>query len=362
MFTGKTVRSRRRPPAVSISVDLDLPPRERWVQPGRAIAPMVRDLSENALEVAGEILPSFFRPLIGADSSLKAHAFCRTISAELTEEAIGLSEATGVPVTQLVLANCTYDFTQLCSAAVYKDPLGRPVMIRNMDWDLPAGIGRYTIVVNYVRSGVPAYSSLGFAGFLGVVTAFSPRWALAMNQAPSDHVRALPAVKKAGILTAAPTTFAMRQICDHASTFDDLNRRLMKVRTMTPFLALTCGAKSGEGTRIERPGRGKATATDLGDENPLVLTNHYLHERHRELNGPSEWVDDDGNSWPLDSSGARFCKMGELALRFAKKESLPSLTSLRSKPIFWDATVHTAVMRPATGEFRYANHLHGCDS
>ena len=156
----------------SITIDLDLPPRERWVEPGRAIAPMVRDLSESAQEVAEEILPSFFRPLIGSGSSLPAHQLCRTISADMTEEASGLSEATGISVTQLVLANCTYDFTQLCSAAVYQDTSGRPVMLRNMDWDLPAGIGRYTIMVNYVRSGVPVYSTLGFAGFLGVVTAF----------------------------------------------------------------------------------------------------------------------------------------------------------------------------------------------
>jgi len=346
----------------SITIDLDLPPRERWVEPGRAIAPMVRDLSESAQEVAEEILPSFFRPLIGSGSSLPAHQLCRTISADMTEEASGLSEATGISVTQLVLANCTYDFTQLCSAAVYQDTSGRPVMLRNMDWDLPAGIGRYTIMVNYVRSGVPVYSTLGFAGFLGVVTAFSPEWALAMNQAPSDHFRALHPVKKASVLTATPTTYAMRQVCDQATSFGDLNRRLMKVRTMTPFLALTCGAKSGEGTRIESPGRGKTTAIDIGDENPLVLTNHYLDGKNVALNGPREWVDDDGNSWPLDSSGRRFCKMKELALRFGKKESLPSLTSLRSNPIFWDATVHTAVMRPASREFRHANHLHGCDS
>ena len=292
------------------------------------------------------------------DAALAPHPLCRVISGELTEESIGLSAATGVPVTQLVLSNCTYDFTQLCSAAVYQDPQGRPVMIRNMDWDLPAGIGRYTIVVNYVRSGVPVYSSLGFAGFLGVVTAFSPGWALAMNQAPSDHVRALHPVKKAGLLTAAPTTFAMRQVCDRALSFGDLNHCLMKVRTMTPFLALTCGAGEGEGARVERPDRGRATCTEMKDSGPLVLTNQFLHARHLDLNGPHEWIDDDGNVWPSDSSRSRLCRMEELARSFSAKATLPPLTRLKTHPIFWDATVHTAVMRPYTGDFRFANHIH----
>ena len=345
---------------MNITVDLDLPPRERWVRPGRTIAPMVRDLSWRAMDVAREILPPFFRPLMrSGTSSPMTHPLCRMISRELTEEAIGLSSATGIPATHLVLTNCTYDFTQLCSAAVYQDPLGRPVMIRNMDWELPEDIGKHTILVNYVRSGVHAYSSLGFAGFLGAVTALSPEWAFAMNQAPSDHLKEMNPVKKAALRKATPTTYAMRRVCDHADSFHDLSEGLIKVSTMTPFLALICGAKSGEGARIERPERGKSARTGIGDENPLVLTNHYLHEHHHALNGACEWIDDDGNAWPLDSSRGRFCKMEELARTFSAKASLPPLGALRTEPVFWDATVHTAVMRPATGDFKHASHHHG---
>jgi hypothetical protein len=340
-----------------INVDLDLPARQRWLEPGREIAHLAQGLASSALEIAEDLLPPFFQPLLKNTKSTRTpNPLCLLISKEMTEEAIGLSEATGIPVTQLVLSNCTYDFTQLCSAAVYQDPQGRPVMIRNMDWDLPEDIAKYTVQVDYVRSGIPAYSSLGFAGFLGVVTALSPAWALAMNQAPSDHLRALHPIKKAGVLSATPTTYAMRQICDRATSFSDLNRGLMKVKSMTPFLALTCGMMPGEGARIERPDCGRATRTNMEEADPLTLTNHYLHAQHQDLNGSHEWVDDEGHVWASDSSRSRLCKMGELAQEFSKKASLPPLSKLRTKPIFWEATVHTAVMRPATGDFRYANH------
>lgn len=340
-----------------INVDLDLPARQRWLEPGREIAHLAQGLASSALEIAEDLLPPFFQPLLKNTKSTRTpNPLCLLISKEMTEEAIGLSEATGIPVTQLVLSNCTYDFTQLCSAAVYQDPQGRPVMIRNMDWDLPEDIAKYTVQVDYVRSGVPAYSSLGFAGFLGVVTAFSTNWALAMNQAPSDHLRALHPIKKAGVLSATPTTYAMRQICDRATSFSDLNRGLMKVKSMTPFMALSCGMMRGEGARIERPDCGRATRTNMEEADPLTLTNHYLHAQHQDLNGSHEWVDDEGHVWASDSSRSRLCKMGELAQEFSKKASLPPLSKLRTKPIFWEATVHTAVMRPATGDFRYANH------
>jgi hypothetical protein len=274
----------------------------------------------------------------------------------MTEEAIGLSEATGVPVSHIVLSNCTYDFTQLCSAAVYHDPKKRPLMIRYMDWDLPEDIAKYTIQVDYVRSGVPMYSSLGFAGFLGVVTAFSSKWALAMNQAPSEHLRISHPLKKASLLSATPTTYAMRQLCDRATSFSQLRDGLRNVQTMTPFLALLCGSKAGQAARIERPTREKATIRTMRGGTPLPLTNHYINRKHRHLNDEGEWENQDGEIWSSDFSKDRFCKVEELADRFSKSVDLPAMAKLKRKPVFWDLTVHTAVMRPATGEFRFANH------
>ena len=340
-----------------ITVDLDLPARQRWIEPGLKIAPLVQGLADSALQVAGQILPPFFRPLLNnKGASLIPNPLCRVISKEMTEEAIGLSQATGVPVSHLVLSNCTYDFTQLCSAAVYHDPKKRPVMIRYMDWDLPEDIARYTVQVDYVRSGVPAYSCLGFAGFLGVVTAFSTNWALAMNQAPSEDLRTSHPIKKASLLSAIPTAYAMRQLCDRATSYTSLKQGLKKVDSMTPFLALVCGSKSGQVARIERPSRESASVSVIRKGEILSLTNHYLKKSHRHLNDEGEWESEDGEIWSSDFSKDRLCKVEEMATKFSKSVTLPPIAKLKRKPVFWDLTVHTAVMRPATGECRFANH------
>ena len=340
-----------------ITIDLDLPARERWIEPGLEIAVLVQGLADSALQVAGQILPPFFRPLLNhRRASLITNPLCRVISKEMTEEAIGLSKATGVPVSHLVLSNCTYDFTQLCSAAVYHDPKKRPVMIRYMDWGLPEDIAKYTVQVDYVRSGVPLYSSLGFAGFLGVVTAFSPKWALAMNQAPSEHLRTSNPLKKASLLSATPTTYAMRQLCDRATSFTQLKEGLRKVQSMTPFLALVCGSKSGQAARIERPSREAASVSGTLKKRVVSLTNHYLNKSHLHLNDEGEWANEDGEIWSSDFSKDRLCKVEELADRFSKSVTLPLMSQLKRKPVFWDLTVHTAVMCPASGECKFANH------
>lgn len=116
-----------------ISIDLDLPARERWIVLGVKIAPLVQILAESALEVAGDILPSFLQPLLkNSRSALIPNPLCRLISKEMTEEAIGLSEATGIPASLLVLSNCIYDFTQLCSAGaitIWPDPSAAALLI-----------------------------------------------------------------------------------------------------------------------------------------------------------------------------------------------------------------------------------------
>jgi len=342
---------------LKITVDLDLPARERWIEPGLEIAPLVQGLADSALKVAGQILPPFFRPLLNnKGASLIPNPLCWVISKEMTEEAIGLSEATGVPVSHLVLSNCTYDFAQLCSTAVYHDPKKRPVMIRYMDWALPEDIAKYTVQVNYVRSGVPTYSSIGFAGFLGVVTAFSSKWALAMNQAPSEHLRTSHPLKKVPLLSATPTTYAMRQVCDQAISYNALKQGLKEVDSMTPFLALICGSKSGQAARIERPSREAASVKVIRHGEVLSLTNHYLNKSHLHLNDEGEWESEDGEIWSSDFSKDRLCKVEELASKFSKSVALPPMAKLKRKPVFWDLTVHTAVMRPATDECRFANH------
>jgi len=342
---------------LSITVDLDLPARERWLHPGREIAPLVRGLSQSFLQIAADFLPPLFQSLLTKEKpSFIVDPICRLISKELTEESIGLSEATGVPSTLLVLSNCIYDFIQLCSAAVYHDSRNRPVMLRYMDWEVPEDIAEYTIMVDYVRSGIPVYSSLGFAGFLGVVTAFSSHWAFAMNHAPSGHLKEAHPLKKAGVLSATPSTYAMRKICDRVESFTQLERALIDVKTMTPFMALICGAESGEATRIERPTKQHSTCTKITDGESLGLSNHYIHRKHHDLNGVMDWEDDEGKKWSMDSTRERLCKVEELAESFRTMESLPSLSLLKSNPIFWDATVHTAVMRPATGDFYWENH------
>ncbi len=339
-----------------VTVDLDLSARERWVKPGRKIKRMVHDLTDSYLAEIRDYVPKKLHFLLTKKPTLlttMAHFPASLRFGELYKEAEGLSEATGVPAPLLALANCAYDFSQFsedtvpeaCTSAVYEGKSGCPVMIRYMDWFTPRGIGRYTIQVNFERSGVPAYSALGFAGFLGVVTAVSSEWALSFNQAPAEKV-------KKTIFTGCPATYAARLVCDKATTFKELEKGLMEAKPCTPFLSLICGRRPGEMRRLERPEADRGTKVSVGENRRLGLANHYLHRQHTKWNGPTEWVDDKGVTWCFDTEDRLAC-VEALAEGFQKKAALPSFTAMKVEPIFNENTVHLAVMSPGLGVARF---------
>lgn len=352
------VTSRGRFPVVT--VDLDLPARERWVKPGRKIKRMVHDLMDSYLAEIRDYVPEKFHSLLTKKRtwlSTMAHLPAWLRLGDIYEEAKGLSEATGVPASLLALANCAYDFSQFveknapeaCTSAVYEGKLGCPVMVRYMDWFTPRDIGRYTIQVNFERNGVPAYSSLGFAGFLGVVTAVSSEWALSFNQAPADKVRKT-------IFTGCPATYAARLVCDKATTFKELEQGLMEAKPCTPFLSLICGRRQGEMRRLERPAADRGTKVSAGEDRRLGLANHYLHRQHTKWNGLMRWVDDKGDEWYLDTEDRLACAE-TLVEGFQKKAALPSFSAMKVEPVFNTNTVHLAVMSPGLGVARFGRRM-----
>ena len=338
-----------------ITVDLDEPASTRWIKPGRKIASLANELTDSMLELCSEYLPAQLRPLLSKKSSalsFLAHLPCQALLGNLMEEAKGLSKGTGISAPLLALANCTYDATQYldgstptaCSAAVYHDPSNTPTMIRYMDWGVPEDIGRYTVQVDFVRDGIHAYSSLGFAGFLGVITAMSPAWALAFNQAP--------AAKVSKSLVGSPATYAARQACDASETFSELKRQISTIKAFTPFLALMCGNDKDEVVRIERPMHGRATFDKPSPGKPLPLTNHYIHRSNRKLNSDMEGTDEDGQIWLSDTT-ERLCAVEEIAHACRKKSKLPIFRELKRQPVYYCCTVHLAALCPARGEFKY---------
>jgi hypothetical protein len=344
-----------------IDVDLDAPLHERWQEPCRKISAMVGELTDEVLEIARESLPSVFQPLLKSRAKLASMLMSLPTSARLGslyQESKGVARASGVPAELLALSNCIYDYTQMarqdsptaCSCAVFADGVQQPVLLRFMDWAFPENIGNYTVITRFYRDAELAYASVGFAGFLGVVTAGGPNWAVALNQAPSSWGQ----VAKWGLLRDLPACYAMRLACDNAYSFEELEENILESAPMTPFLSLLCGTEPGEVSRIEKVNSVAASRTRPSKKQPLLaLSNHYIHRDHRHLNGATEWEDSLGE-WMSDTH-ERMESVYEMASDACGCSKLPALGKFRRSPACNLATVHLALLRPATAELRLKN-------
>lgn len=349
-----------------IDVDLDAPADERWEEPCRKISGMVGELTDEVLELAEAGMPPKLQFLL-ADRAKLASKFLSlpvgTRLGSLYQESRGVARATGVPAELIALSNCLYDYNQLirregstaCSCAVFADSADQPVMLRFMDWAPPENIGKYTVITRFHRDGELAYASVGFAGFLGVVTAGGPNWAAALDQAPCSFGQ----ISKLGLLRDLPACYAMRLACDEADSFEALEENILECAPMTPFLSLLCGTEPGEVARIEKVNAVTASCTKPTKKQPLLaLANHYLHRDHRHLNAETEWEDESGPEWMSDTY-ERMESVYEMAADACGCAKLPALGKFRQGPACNDATVHLALMRPATAELHLKNFRRG---
>ncbi len=172
------------------------------------------------------------------------------------------------------LLNLSYEWG--CTTAGVDPGTGAPMLIRTLDWSMPA-LGATVIAVR--RDGPTGpWISLGWPGFVGVVQAMAPgRFAAAINQAPRpatgfgavlDWLAARTAVWRSRRL---PPVLLLRRVFESCRDFAEARARLAETPVSLPVIFTLVGCRPGEAAVIERlADRGVIT------DGPAAVTNHWL--------------------------------------------------------------------------------------
>jgi hypothetical protein len=341
-------------------IDLDADPYDRWQEVGRRnkaklgrflrdIESMCDDYVDEMLDTPSSWIPDFLKPL--SKSLIKpllaggsrvtgklAATIARSFGEDYQAEIRGLANGSGLSESKLFLANLTYDLTVggegllgACSSfsvVVEKTP----VLVRNMDWDLPESTGRYTVMTRF-HKGTNNYINIAPLGCVGVLSAMRVgAWAVTLNQAP--------ATGRPQFLQW-PAMHRLRKACDSSLTFPSLVRKLTEYQTMTSFFAHAIGTKPEEQVVIEstadtflrrRPKPGK----------PLIQTNHFVLDAHRHHNGE----DYQGEDCEICDRYAAL----EQRLRKKPKDFADAFSRIRGEPVTHSATMNQMALRPADGK------------
>ena len=139
----------------------------------------------------------------------------RFISPDDTEELRGLADGAGVSLQDLYRLHAIPDRTYACSSfAAWGSATadGRLIHVRNLDWNIQAGIQRFAVLFVVQPAGKHAFVSAGWAGFIGVLTGVNDAQ-LSVGQIGAETTDAS--------FQGEPMTFLMRRVLEEAGTLEE---------------------------------------------------------------------------------------------------------------------------------------------
>lgn len=136
------------------------------------------------------------------------------VPARYLEELQGVAEGSGVPLRELVRLHAVPDRTYSCATfAAWGQAThdGRLIHMRNLDWNIKAGVQRYPVVFVMRPDGQRAFVSIAWAGFIGALTGVNDAQ-ISIGQVGADTVDAS--------FRGEPMVFLMRRVLEEATDLD----------------------------------------------------------------------------------------------------------------------------------------------
>lgn len=270
------------------------------------------------------------------------------------------ANAIGISVDEMALVNCAYELDHLqhswsiieimenlvdsffCTAGVCFVEGHGMVHVRNLDWPIN-GMGEATRLFRF-RKGEHQFVSVGFPGFVGVLSGMVPGgYSATINWAPPG---AMPDFNYAPV-------FLLRKTLEECATYEEAVARLRRTRLSTSVFFTVCGTEVGQGCVIERT-QDEAVVRPLKD-GVVAQANHHVEPRFKSNNVKLQDYVKEGDK--LAKTTEQRLEQMEASLRgfTGTPHSLTDLFSiLHDDPVNNEETVQRMIFCPAKGELHVA--------
>lgn len=305
----------------------------------------LEDIIEGHAEEAQELLENTLAPLssyVGKAASIVKWVLSRGYSLSggfYTEEIRQWAEALDARADDIITANISYELAQAgqylatrfpavgCTSVVMESPKLGLVHVRNLDWDLD-GMGSSTLV-RMLEDEDRQIVSVTNPGFVGVLSGMAPGdFSVTINWVPPTQ---RPRFDLGPV-------FLVRWVLENAVDFDDAVAYLSGTPLSSAVLFTVCGVDNA--CVIERTC--KDSDIRWYDDEPLVVTNHYVTETFENLNADDEIT---------EYSEERFQEALRAARRFKGKTLEGLFKVLSGVECLNDLTVQQMVFAPAAADY-----------
>lgn len=334
-------------PAKRYTVNLDLPPEQRWTE-------IVKEHEDSLLRLIQSMKQALPAELASLVSTLGAD-IDKYMPYPYGQELVGIANAlTNTTVSDAVLGNILYELTaygnqkfgaelessrervKMCTSIVAQTVNGTIYHGRNLDYSFPDLLRDLTITVNFQEGGRTVYTGTTFAGLIGLATAQKPHaYTISVNERDTGTwwMNAFEALL-AG--THGITFLLVRDVASNKEMdFELAVDTLANSHVIAPSYIIVGGTKSGEGVVITRD---RTAAKDLWRmDDPDHEGHWYLVETNYDHWQPPPAGDDRRD--PAIKAMDGTTRAGLNATSLFKVLSTP--------PVLNDGTTYTAVMSAA---------------
>ncbi|MBI4343369.1 MAG: neutral/alkaline non-lysosomal ceramidase N-terminal domain-containing protein [Candidatus Omnitrophica bacterium] len=167
------------------------------------------------------------------------------VPADYLEELRGLAEGSGVPLRDLQRLHAVPDRTYSCATfAAWGRATsgGRLIHLRNLDWNIRAGIQEYPVVFVVRPAGKRAFVNVGWAGFIGVLTGVNDAQ-LSVGQVGAETADAT--------FRGLPMAFLLRRVLEEAQTLEAAAALIQRAPRTVGVNYVVADAKARRGVVLE---------------------------------------------------------------------------------------------------------------
>lgn len=238
------------------TINLDLPPQERWKQ-------VAQDYSQGIVALLNEI-----KKMVPPEAITLIDIIGKDVRKYLpypyNEEILGIAASIkGVTVGEIVLGNTLYEVTafghggkaeaKACTSIIAEALNGTIFHGRNLDYSFGSALRDLTIVVNFQQGGKTVYTGTTFAGMVGLLSGMKPYgYTITLDERDQGRLW-MNALESMLAGTHGIAALHIRDVLSNSSmTYDDAVRILAYKPLIAPCYIIVGGTKPRQGVVITR--------------------------------------------------------------------------------------------------------------
>ncbi|XP_022084519.1 acid ceramidase-like [Acanthaster planci] len=247
----------------SFVLNLDMNPEDRWRPLMKNKSAELKAMINDIIDLVGAFFKNKTKVVNLLDEVLGPLAY--TLPQPYQAELIGIADASGVPLGQIVLYNIFYEVFTVCTSIVAESPNGTLYHARNLDfglflgwdvknqkWELTERLRPLVVNVDYQVQGKTVAKAVHFAGYVGVLTGIKPGVVtMTMNERyniDGGYIGILEWIM--GKRSEQWMGFFMRETLLNATDYASTKAKVINAKILAPGYIILGGSKTGEGAVI----------------------------------------------------------------------------------------------------------------